>query len=162
SSTFRLCSGTPSGISRPKIPSTVGSARSRMPASTRTSFASGRSCEGRTRVCPWRRTRPRRRRRSSGWCGRSSRGSTQPRRRFPAVREHRDFDGHLGGGLRDGLDLIDEHRSVRAERRGEHHLDLGLFGSERHLADRKSTRLNSSHVAISYAVFCLKKKQTTK
>src|SRR6266508_6249006 len=29
-----------------------------------------------------------------------------------------------------------------------------LFGS---LSDRKSTRLNSSHVAISYAVFCLKK-----
>src|SRR5437870_11374956 len=27
------------------------------------------------------------------------------------------------------------------------------------LADRKSTRLNSSHVAISYAVFCLKKKK---
>src|SRR5690625_6835586 len=27
------------------------------------------------------------------------------------------------------------------------------------LADRKSTRLNSSHVAISYAVFCLKKKR---
>src|SRR5688500_20096828 len=28
----------------------------------------------------------------------------------------------------------------------------------RHLADRKSTRLNSSHLVISYAVFCLKKK----
>src|SRR5207253_11444574 len=28
--------------------------------------------------------------------------------------------------------------------------------------DRKSTRLNSSHVAISYAVFCLKKKNRTK
>src|SRR5437868_10245501 len=27
--------------------------------------------------------------------------------------------------------------------------------------DRKSTRLNSSHVSISYAVFCLKKKYTT-
>src|SRR5437868_9581296 len=27
--------------------------------------------------------------------------------------------------------------------------------------DRKSTRLNSSHVSISYAVFCLKKKTTT-
>src|SRR5690625_5801857 len=27
------------------------------------------------------------------------------------------------------------------------------------LKDRKSTRLNSSHVAISYAVFCLKKKK---
>src|SRR5207253_8700550 len=28
------------------------------------------------------------------------------------------------------------------------------------IEDRKSTRLNSSHVAISYAVFCLKKKTT--
>src|SRR5699024_12513393 len=28
-------------------------------------------------------------------------------------------------------------------------------------ADRKSTRLNSSHVSISYAVFCLKKKKHT-
>src|SRR5438094_1260221 len=28
--------------------------------------------------------------------------------------------------------------------------------------DRKSTRLNSSHRTISYAVFCLKKKKTTK
>src|SRR5438067_12323955 len=28
--------------------------------------------------------------------------------------------------------------------------------------DRKSTRLNSSHVSISYAVFCLKKKNTMK
>src|SRR5439155_26581496 len=32
----------------------------------------------------------------------------------------------------------------------------------RHVADRKSTRLNSSHVAISYAVFCLKKKKNNK
>src|SRR5256885_6511816 len=29
-------------------------------------------------------------------------------------------------------------------------------------ADRKSTRLNSSHLVISYAVFCLKKKKLTK
>src|SRR5436853_4484466 len=28
-----------------------------------------------------------------------------------------------------------------------------------HLPDRKSTRLNSSHLGISYAVFCLKKKK---
>src|SRR5260221_7779218 len=33
-----------------------------------------------------------------------------------------------------------------------------LFGS-RMLVDRKSTRLNSSHTVISYAVFCLKKKK---
>src|SRR5690242_21212026 len=29
----------------------------------------------------------------------------------------------------------------------------------RHQRDRKSTRLNSSHMSISYAVFCLKKKK---
>src|SRR2546426_4759834 len=31
-----------------------------------------------------------------------------------------------------------------------------------HVLDRKSTRLNSSHLVISYAVFCLKKKKKTK
>src|SRR5690349_22722331 len=31
-----------------------------------------------------------------------------------------------------------------------------------HVLDRKSTRLNSSHVEISYAVFCLKKKKNVK
>src|SRR5207253_4619224 len=36
----------------------------------------------------------------------------------------------------------------------------GLPGNVQIEADRKSTRLNSSHVAISYAVFCLKKKTT--
>src|SRR5438067_4659383 len=37
----------------------------------------------------------------------------------------------------------------------------GAFGGEREAEqlDRKSTRLNSSHVSISYAVFCLKKKK---
>src|SRR5437870_6576517 len=34
-------------------------------------------------------------------------------------------------------------------------------GHVEELKDRKSTRLNSSHVAISYAVFCLKKKICT-
>src|SRR3712207_8964122 len=33
-----------------------------------------------------------------------------------------------------------------------------FFGSKQDLQDRKSTRLNSSHANISYAVFCLKKK----
>src|SRR5690606_41265817 len=33
-------------------------------------------------------------------------------------------------------------------------------GGRPRLGDRKSTRLNSSHVKISYAVFCLKKKKT--
>src|SRR3989442_5101345 len=39
------------------------------------------------------------------------------------------------------------------DRRGVHHPSPAG-------ADRKSTRLNSSHVRISYAVFCLKKKKT--
>src|SRR3712207_7878959 len=34
-------------------------------------------------------------------------------------------------------------------------------GDADHLLDRKSTRLNSSHANISYAVFCLKKKKVT-
>src|SRR5438477_3718743 len=44
-----------------------------------------------------------------------------------------------------------------------------LRGSEEHqhhslvlMLDRKSTRLNSSHMSISYAVFCLKKKNNNK
>src|SRR5207249_10761581 len=39
------------------------------------------------------------------------------------------------------------------DRRGRRALEHGGAG------DRKSTRLNSSHVSISYAVFCLKKKK---
>src|SRR5207249_6613574 len=39
--------------------------------------------------------------------------------------------------------------------RGGGGIKLGL---SRPILDRKSTRLNSSHVSISYAVFCLKKK----
>src|SRR2546429_5532214 len=36
--------------------------------------------------------------------------------------------------------------------------DVGVLVSHRERQDRKSTRLNSSHGYISYAVFCLKKK----
>src|SRR2546426_1818037 len=43
---------------------------------------------------------------------------------------------------------LDERRATPAER----------FNNGRDL-DRKSTRLNSSHLVISYAVFCLKKKK---
>src|SRR5256885_5441608 len=35
------------------------------------------------------------------------------------------------------------------------------FGGSTSKIDRKSTRLNSSHLVISYAVFCLKKKSTS-
>src|SRR5256885_7829392 len=36
---------------------------------------------------------------------------------------------------------------------------LAMADEHRHPQDRKSTRLNSSHLVISYAVFCLKKKK---
>src|SRR5690625_7819520 len=48
---------------------------------------------------------------------------------------------------------IDDDRFIRF---GRHLLPLVQATGRR---DRKSTRLNSSHVAISYAVFCLKKKK---
>src|SRR3989442_7647361 len=38
--------------------------------------------------------------------------------------------------------------------------EIPLRGRRHRTPDRKSTRLNSSHVRISYAVFCLKKKKT--
>src|SRR2546429_6607619 len=41
-----------------------------------------------------------------------------------------------------------------------HHGEHGLALDAVHLGDRKSTRLNSSHGYISYAVFCLKKKKS--
>src|SRR5690349_23586760 len=40
-------------------------------------------------------------------------------------------------------------------------LAYAAAASSRERLDRKSTRLNSSHVEISYAVFCLKKKKRT-
>src|SRR3712207_7482050 len=43
----------------------------------------------------------------------------------------------------------------------EHLLDLAELLLDLGEEDRKSTRLNSSHANISYAVFCLKKKNTT-
>src|SRR5437588_6449667 len=43
-----------------------------------------------------------------------------------------------------------------------HDSNLALAGAYDARTDRKSTRLNSSHTVISYAVFCLKKKKNKK
>src|SRR5439155_26354120 len=54
-------------------------------------------------------------------------------------------------------------RRSRAARRASRGRGCARRGpSARRRADRKSTRLNSSHVAISYAVFCCKKIKQTK
>src|SRR5207253_9238997 len=61
----------------------------------------------------------------------------------------------------------DENRLLQQFRQKAPSLGLGVIPHRRRLLskllqDRKSTRLNSSHVAISYAVFCLKKKKKTR
>src|SRR3989442_7645083 len=51
-------------------------------------------------------------------------------------------------------------RQVVAREVGQYETQpLTIFVAGAHDEDRKSTRLNSSHVRISYAVFCLKKKK---
>src|SRR5436309_4721210 len=57
--------------------------------------------------------------------------------------------------MHDGV-RTDYNKELRAQ--GVGNLLCGLAGA----LDRKSTRLNSSHVKISYAVFCLKKKKRAK
>src|SRR5690625_6408812 len=55
-----------------------------------------------------------------------------------------------------------DHEVIDKEGRGAIDLESGGNGYLiQDQLDRKSTRLNSSHVAISYAVFCLKKKKST-
>src|SRR5207302_8844694 len=61
------------------------------------------------------------------------------------------------GLCRGGTDLGGIELLLLADARRCRQRDLRPQGG-RHLQDRKSTRLNSSHVKISYAVFCLKKK----
>src|SRR5690606_41584510 len=57
-------------------------------------------------------------------------------------------------GRQDGCQLAGRRDSTGQGKARLLHLRLGGCGQ-----DRKSTRLNSSHVKISYAVFCLKKKK---
>src|SRR5690242_20975602 len=45
---------------------------------------------------------------------------------------------------------------------GGQYVTLGAIAHVYQVQDRKSTRLNSSHMSISYAVFCLKKKKKKK
>src|SRR3989442_15701338 len=61
------------------------------------------------------------------------------------------FRSRLGHGASKSRVAADRSRSKALRR-----------GVAPHRTDRKSTRLNSSHVRISYAVFCLKKKKKTK
>src|SRR3712207_7036575 len=74
---------------------------------------------------------------------RTSRQLNEPERGGPG-------QGGSGGGWRDRTD------PAGGDGQHEERLGRGIRSSQ---GDRKSTRLNSSHANISYAVFCLKKKK---
>src|SRR5947207_10717249 len=91
---------------------------------------------------------------------------------FASYRAHRDlpsFPTRRSSDLRGRRDDLVEDGLVRKDRRiecrelpdpRERALDVRTLddGAVTRGEDRKSTRLNSSHTVISYAVFCLKKK----
>src|SRR5262245_64212552 len=89
---------------------------------------------------------------------------------FPYTTLFRSLDGlHIGiDGVEierhriDRGDTFDAERAARLAPDGQERADAA--GGKVEIAgndslDRKSTRLNSSHLGISYAVFCLKKKK---
>src|SRR3712207_7903520 len=77
-------------------------------------------------------------------------------RSFGEEAQDLSLDGHVkrGGGL-----VGDQEVGLAHQRHGDHR-PLAQAAGELVRVDRKSTRLNSSHANISYAVFCLKKKKT--
>src|SRR5207244_13373878 len=88
--------------------------------------------------------------------------------RFPSVRVVLFFFNDTATteiytlSLHDALPILD-HRVLRVDPAAELGHHLAVHGDpalrDQVLGDRKSTRLNSSHQIISYAVFCLKKKK---
>src|SRR5256886_9571979 len=94
---------------------------------------------------------------------------------LPSRRRHTRFDcdwssdvcsSDLPTTLLEGFfgPYASHHPPHPGTKRTPHYVEFFVFGGKSALAllamiDRKSTRLNSSHSQISYAVFCLKKKK---
>src|SRR3712207_7704528 len=73
---------------------------------------------------------------------------------FPYTTLFRSLRPVLEQGVHLAVQQLELHESVdQRTRSAQVHLAIA------HTGDRKSTRLNSSHANISYAVFCLKKKK---
>src|SRR5437870_1064564 len=72
-------------------------------------------------------------------------------RRHPRIQAEPFYD--TAGSVKHVIENKLQHAAGIASRHA-----AAVYGGKILKADRKSTRLNSSHVAISYAVFCLKKK----
>src|SRR5690349_23918230 len=85
---------------------------------------------------------------------------------FSGSGDHRDlhsFPTRRSSDLDPRMDLVRRLQEYERFKTAAENIDtMPRVGREIFLAqDRKSTRLNSSHVEISYAVFCLKKKTIT-
>src|SRR5256885_11260080 len=75
---------------------------------------------------------------------------------FRSIQHEDLFHGAVGPGPRDLRQImLDDPGNNRSGGK----IDVDIPGTN--IGDRKSTRLNSSHLVISYAVFCLKKKKTS-
>src|SRR3712207_7541655 len=84
---------------------------------------------------------------------------------FRSDREKRWVNGTLGTiiGLDDAINghiyvMTENGMEVDVEQEIWSNVKYSFNAKEKKIEDRKSTRLNSSHANISYAVFCLKKK----
>src|SRR2546422_8078380 len=75
---------------------------------------------------------------------------------FPYTTLFRSAEAALAAGV---CDLVGMTRALIADPEMPKKVSEGRVDDVRVCVDRKSTRLNSSHGYISYAVFCLKKKK---
>src|SRR3712207_8263182 len=82
---------------------------------------------------------------------------------FPYTTLFRSSCGSPGQGQKKvaKVPAIKERKDVGSSRTEGWGMGYAVVGVARSGSDRKSTRLNSSHANISYAVFCLKKKKQT-
>src|SRR5207253_6181702 len=97
-----------------------------------------------------------------GWLGNIQQRGLAKRSAARALSALRTFYRFLNTTRGLGLNPPKAARTPRLERTLPEHLaraEIEQLFAEAERRDRKSTRLNSSHVAISYAVFCLKKKK---
>src|SRR5256885_11654434 len=85
---------------------------------------------------------------------------------FPYTTLFRSEDFYYAGGLPALLRVLAPQLdltclTITGKTLGENIAGAEIYNADviRALEDRKSTRLNSSHLVISYAVFCLKKKK---
>src|SRR5690348_17696470 len=80
---------------------------------------------------------------------------------FRSPADHARRKRSHGIVARQGKREADESRQrlLEARRQGRRRVRPQQAAPDRAVPDRKSTRLNSSHPSISYAVFCLKKKK---